>query len=134
MNIIQTGYPVAVSKQLAAIIAQELEASQVDSSSGFIINFRDPDYSAESGGYHPVEIAVDENGRIQYITDFAYVGGGRFAELDKELGFDFSYGKFQQIGREFDIKDGAALYKIWQSNFCSYYEWKVFQVTVQERV
>ena len=131
MNIIQTGYPVAVSKQLVAIIAQELEASCIDASSGFILNFRDPDYSAESGGYHPVEIAVDGHGRIQYITDFAYVGGGRFAELDKELDFDFSYGKFQHMGREFDIKDGAALYKIWQSNFCSYYEWKVFQATVQ---
>ncbi len=133
MNIIQTGYPVAVSKQLAAIIAQELEASQVDASLGFIINFRDPDYSAESGGYHPVEIAVDGHGRIQYITDFAYVGDARYAELDKELDFDFSYGKFQQMGREFDIRDGAALYKIWQANFCSYYKSQVFLVTVQER-
>ena len=133
MNIIQSGYPVAVSKQLVAIIAQELEASQVDVSSGFIINFRDPDYSAESGGYHPVEIAVDENGRILYITDFAYVGGGHYAELDKELDFDFSYGKFQQMGREYPIQKGASLYKIWQSNFCSYYRSQVFEVTVQER-
>lgn len=134
MNIIQTGYPVAVSKQLIAIIVKELEASQVDASSGFIQNFRDPDYSAESGGYHPVEIAVDGNGRIQYITDFAYIGGGRFAELDKELDFDFSYGVFQQIGREYPIQQGASLYKIWQANFCSYYKSQVFQVTVQEKV
>ncbi len=134
MNIIQTGYPVAVSKQLVAIIVKELNTTEVDTSSGFILNFRDPDYSSESGGYHPVEIAVDENGRIQYITDFAYVGGGRFAELDKELDFDFSYGKFQQMGREFPIQQGASLYKNWQANFCSYYKSQVFEVTVQERV
>lgn len=131
MNIQQTGYPVAVSKQLVAIITQELKATEVDISLGFILNFRDPEYSAESGGYHPVEIAVDENGRILYITDFAYVGDARYTELDKELDFDFSYGKFQQMGREYPIQQGASLYKIWQSNFCSYYEWQVFQVTVQ---
>lgn len=131
MNIQQTGYPVAISKQLVAIITQELKATEVDTSSGFIINFRDPDYSAESGGYHPVEISVDTQGRIQYITDFAYVGDGHYAELDKELDFDFCHGRFQHMGREFDIKDGAALYKIWQANFCSYYEWKIFQATVQ---
>jgi len=131
MNIQQTGYPVAVSKQLLAIITKELEASTIDASSGFIINFRDPDYNAESGGYHPVEIAVDAQGRIQYITDFTCYGAGPYAELAKELDFDFSHSLFQHMGREFDIKDGAALYKIWQSNFCSYYEWQVFQATVQ---
>lgn len=132
MNIQQTGYPVAVSKQLVAIIDKELELhNDVDTSSGVIINFRDPDYSAESGGYHPVEICVDALGRIQYITDFAYVGDGHYAELDKELDFDFSYGKFQQMGREYPIQQGASLFKIWQSNFCSYYQSQVFEVTVQ---
>lgn len=112
MNIIQTDYPVAISHQLATIISHELEASGIDTSSGqgFILNFRDPDYSAESGGYHPVEIAVDGQGRIQYITDFAYVGDGHYAELDKELDFDFSYGKFQQMGKEYPIQQGASLY------------------------
>jgi hypothetical protein len=131
MNIQQNDYPVAVSKQLVAIIDQEIEACKVDTSNGVTLNFRDPDYSAESGGYHPVEICVDAQGRIQYITDFAYVGDGHYAELDKELDFDFSYGKFQQMGREYPIKQWASLFKIWQSNFCSYYRRQVFQVSVQ---
>jgi hypothetical protein len=131
MNIIQTGYPVAVSKKLVAIITQEIKDTDIDTSKGFIINFRDPDYSAEQGGYHPVEISVDANGLIQYITDFAYYGNGPHAELVKELDFDFNHGRFQQMGRDFPIRDGAGLFKIWQSNFCSYYEWKVFQSTVQ---
>jgi hypothetical protein len=131
MNITQTGYPVAVSRKLVAIIVKEIEVSEVDTSKGFIINLRDPDYSAEQGGYHPVEICVDANGLIQYITDFAYVGQGPYTELVKELDFDFSHGRFQQMGRDFPTRDGASLYKIWQSNFCSYYEWKVFQATVQ---
>jgi len=131
INIQHTGYPVKISPQLVAIICQELAKSEVDITDGFIINFRDPDYSAESGGYHPVEICVNAEGRIQYITDFAYYGQGLYAELDKELDFDFSYGRFQQMGRDYPIKQGASLFKIWQSNFCSYYRSQVFSVTVQ---
>jgi len=131
MNIQHKGYPVKISQQLVAIISKELAKTEVDTTEGVILNFRDPDYSAESGGYHPVEICVNAEGRIQYITDFAYFGQGPYAELDKELDFDFSYGLFQQMGREYPIKQGASLFKIWQSNFCSYYRSQVFSVTVQ---
>jgi len=131
MNIQHNDYPVNISQQLVTIISKELAKSEVDIAEGFIINFRDPDYSAESGGYHPVEIGVDAKGRILYITDFAYYGQGSYAELDKELDFDFGYGVFQQMGREYPVKQGASLFKIWQSNFCSYYRSQVFQVSVQ---
>ena len=131
MNTQQNSYPVAISQQLVAIIDKEIEACDVDTSKGVILNFRDPDYSAESDGYHPVEICVNAQGRIQYITDFAYCGQGPYTEFDKELDFDLGHGVLQQMGREFPIRDGANLFKIWQSNFCSYYQWQVFQVSVQ---
>ena len=131
MNIQHTGYPVKISQQLVAIIYKELEKFEGDTSEGFIINFRDPDYSSESGGYHPVEICVNGKGRFQYITDFAYVGDGHYAELCKELDFDFGYKVFQHMGREFPIADGAGLYRIWQSNFCYYYQQQVFEVSIQ---
>ena len=71
MNTQQNGYPVAISQQLVAIIDKEIETSNVDTGEGVILNFRDPDYSAESGGYHPVEICVNSQGRIQYITAYS---------------------------------------------------------------
>ncbi|MDO9256331.1 MAG: DUF2787 family protein [Bacteroidales bacterium] len=134
MIIQQTGYPLAISKKLILILNNEIELhSEVDTSSGCIFNFRDPGYSAESGGYHPVEIYIDENGRFQNLTDFAYVGGdGHYAELVKELNFDFSYGLFQHMGRNYPIAQGKGLFEIWQSNFCAYYQNKVFTVTVEE--
>jgi len=132
MIIQKTGYPLSISNRLISILAKEIEQhSEVDTSSGCVLNFRDPDYSAESGGYHPVEICLDENGRIQYITDFAYVGDGHYAELAKELDFDFAYGLFQQMGRDYPISQGAGLFKIWQANFCDYYQHQVYTVTVQ---
>ena len=92
MNIQHKGYPVKISQQLVAIISKELAKTEVDTTEGVILNFRDPDYSAESGGYHPMEIYVNAEGRIQYITDFAYYGQGPYAELDKELDFDLGHG------------------------------------------
>jgi hypothetical protein len=130
MIIQNSGYPLPVSDALVAIIQQEHDKAEIDCSSGFTLNFRDPDYSAESGGYHPVEIAVDGNGRIQYITDFAYYGSGPYAELDKEIDFDFSYNVFQHMGREFPITRGAELFELWQSNFCDYVARQVFEVSV----
>lgn len=133
MQIQNSGYLLPVSDQLVAIIQREIDQSSVDTSSGFTLNFRDPDYSAESGGYHPVEIAVDEQGRILYITDFAYFGSGPYAELDKEIDFDFGYKVFQHMGREFPIERGASLFELWQSNFCDYVERQVFEVLLSSR-
>lgn len=132
MNIQKDGYPLSISNRLIAILNKEIERhSEVDTSSGCILNFRDPDYTAKSGGYHPVDIYLDEQGRFQYFTDFTYVGEGYYAELVIELNFDFAYGLFQQMGREYPIKQGAELFKIWQANFCDYYLNKVYTVTVQ---
>jgi hypothetical protein len=131
MNIQYTGYPVAVSKQLVAIISQERCIRQPEIESGFIINFQDPDYDFQSGGYHPVEIYVNAQGCIQYITDFSYIGNGQFAQLAKELNFDFAKGIFEQMGTVFPIQQGAGLFRLWQANFCAYHKAQVFQSRIQ---
>ncbi len=135
MVIQKAGYPLSVSDQLVLILTHEIEQhGEVDMSSGCTIHFRDPWFSAESGGYHPVEIGLNELGHVQYITNFAYVGVGQQAELVKELDFDFAHGLFQHLGRDFPISDCAELFETWQSNFCAYYLFKVFNVTIQGQV
>lgn len=130
MQIQYKNYPLAVSLQLVNILTAEIDQSGVDGSKGCILNFRDPNYSADSGGYHPVEIMINKEARLQYITDFAYYGYGAHAELSKELDFDFSQGLFQHMGREYPIRQGAGLYRVWQANFCSHYQRSVFKVSV----
>ena len=59
-------------------------------------NFRSPDYSAEAGGVHPVELRRirELHGWVfDYITDFSYQGMGRDTELCKELDFNLSCGE-----------------------------------------
>lgn len=130
MKLITDGCALPINKALIKIIEKEL--SQLEPSQGdfYILNFRDPDYSSETGGFHPVEIMLNEKGIIQYITDFAYVGQGNMTELAKEIDFDFSSGLLEHFGRCYPIEQGKELFDIWQQNFCAYYEMNIFQVTV----
>lgn len=129
MKLIREGYALPIHPALIEIIETELETIDTGDAN-IILNFRDPDYSAETGGYHPVEILLI-NGRIQYITDFAYVGSPPCVELAKELDFDFSLNLFQQGSRDHPIDVGQELFKIWSKNFCHYFRSDVFNVSVE---
>ena len=94
------------------------------------INFRDPKYSADTGGYHPAEIRIT-NGQIEYITDFCYVGLGQDTELVKEIDFDFGVRVFGQIySPDRPIAKGSDLFQIWQANFLAYIDMQIFTITL----
>ncbi|EDM25795.1 hypothetical protein LNTAR_15302 [Lentisphaera araneosa HTCC2155] len=94
------------------------------------INFRDPNYSAERGGFHPVEIMIDERELIQYITDFSYLGRGAYPDLSKEIEFDFRNQIFCHLQREYALQDGAQVFKLWQANFVAYNDLGAYQIEV----
>ena len=125
-------YPVAVSKKLVEILQKHLNEADKNLAEGDMvtISFRDPDYSAEKGGYHPVEVGILDSGRIQYITDFAYFGCVPFCELAKCMDFDFAWGKYQDPYTYQDITAAKGLYRTFQANFCGYYDMGIYQVTV----
>jgi len=122
MDINYKDLALPVSKRLTAALTEELGDTSV-STSAITLNFRDPSYSAETGGFHPVEIRLERRGDafdIIYITDFAYIGIGPFAELVKELDFDFQSGVFQNLHGIFPIETGYDIYRIWEGNFLHY--------------
>lgn len=107
--------------------------------SAITINFRDPNYSAESGGFHPVEVRLEkemnaehgEQWRLCYITDFSYVGIGYMAELTKELDFDFDSGIFQHLMGITPLEQARESYQVWENNFLVYsLGVKAYQVTL----
>ena len=68
-----------VPEQLTAILNGEL--TNIDNAepgiNGITFNFQDDDYSAELGGFHPVEVRVVNSENLwtfEYITDFSYQG------------------------------------------------------------
>ena len=132
MKIKADGYALPIKKALINILEKEINKINCEDSQSVILNFRDPTYSVTEGGYHPVEIMLNEQGVIQYITDFAYVGSGEMAELAKELDFDFSSGLLEQMGRCYPIENAWELFPIFQQNFCAYYDMEIFQVTASQ--
>ena len=130
MIVQHEGYVLPVTKALTTILQQVIDPSNSDTHSGIVLNFRDPCYSAEHGGYHPVEMALNERGKILYITDFCYAGQPPFHELVKELDFDLHMQCFQHMGRDYPIAAGVDMYRLWESNFRSYFAAGVYQPKV----
>ena len=126
MQIQKENYPLPVSKRLIDILTREIGQVIVSTDNGVCINFRDTSYATERGGFHPVEIAIDPDGRIRYVTDFAFVGRPPMVDLVKEIDFDFSQGIFEHFGTCYPIRQGGQLFRIWQSNFCDYWKMGVF--------
>jgi hypothetical protein len=78
------------------------------------INFRDPDYSAMQGGFHPVEIHVSSDGLLETVTDFAYFGTPPFVELGIELDWCFIEPKyFRQFDSMYELVVGKSLFYLW---------------------
>ena len=119
-------YPFMLDPGFVQLLNKLLEEKSANE--GIIFNFRDPSYSANSGGFHPVEICVNANGVLQYVTDFAYFGMP--PKLEKELDFDFSMNVFQQFGQDHDLVVGQGLFRLYTQNFCAYYEMGVYELTV----
>ncbi|HBN6185421.1 TPA: DUF2787 domain-containing protein [Vibrio parahaemolyticus] len=99
-------------------------------------NFKDTSYSAESGGWHPVEIRIEQdNGQWHfcYITDFSYVGYP-YPELAKEVDFDFANGEaaFLYMPPQ-SISDTNVIdfYQMWELNFMTYLHMDVYdEITI----
>ena len=106
MRIQMYGYPLAVGHLFGTILGVEIAKADVRPETGACIMFRDSSYSAETGGFHPVEVAVGSDGRIRSIADFSYGGMAPAAELVKELEFDFMNNRFTQYGMVYPHRQG----------------------------
>lgn len=133
MHILSEGLALPVSQKFTKAITVMLNEKGMSGDS-VTINFRAPTYSAERGGFHPVEIRLEwqnNTWHLCYITDFAYVGSGPYAELTKDLDFDFQAGVFQNLFGVFPIEQATDMYQIWEGNFLYYWlELEAFKVSI----
>ncbi len=129
---ITSSYP-PVSEKLKTLLQREVEAfwqqnPAMSGSESLTMNFRDVSYSAESGGYHPVEIMIlkrtESQYAIQYLTDFAYMGNV-YPELERNVDFDVANGQafIAPLGwQDCNNKQVSEFYSLWESNFLAYLE------------
>ena len=107
-----------------------LKDTSLNGSGIVALNFRDPTYSATEGGYHPVEIHVDNSGNLLCLTDFAYFGMAPMVELGIELDWSFDQDYFRQFDNMYDLECGRGLLGLYLANFTAYYMSGVYQVEV----
>ena len=130
------GISLPVSQALLALLSQEAERTDLDLGrcTQLTFNFRNPGYSAEQGGVHPVEIRLVrglDDWLFDYVTDFSYQGLGQDAELCKELDFNFLDGEHTMLGwGPLRLAEARELFDIWQSNFIAYCRLECFSITV----
>lgn len=124
----------AVPERLTAILNSELtDIDNVEPGiNGITFNFSDDDYSAERGGFHPVEVRIinsDNLWMFEYITDFSFQGA--YPELVKDIDVCFLTGQIYTLYSGCLQGDSAReLIDLFLSNFISYVEANIFTVTV----
>ena len=112
------------------VINSVMRSSDAANDSGVILNFRDPTYSAENGGFHSVELSLSPSGDLLYLTDFAYFGTPPFAELGIELDWNFERDSFRQFDCFYDLECGRGLLGLYTKNFVAYHKGGVYEVEV----
>jgi len=70
MNIHLPEPSYTLNPALITILNNEMQKSRSRSNDNghIIFNFRDPQYTPEQGGFHPVEIMLNASGKITYMT------------------------------------------------------------------
>lgn len=128
MNIEFSRCCISISPELYHYISSLVKRESITPDTTQItVNLRDTSYSVSAGGYHPVEFSFQKNESndtwsLRYITDYCYYGSP-YAELVKEVDFDFSAGTLYLLNApSMFIKRSTVrgFYRKWESNFLAY--------------
>lgn len=71
MNISSTNLLLPVSDKLTDLIKEALKGKDFTNKTRATLNFRDPDYSAEKGGFHPEYLLFaifEQKSRVSYSS------------------------------------------------------------------
>lgn len=132
----QTGLTLPVSQRFHKYIRTLAEQNRLsEMTSAIVLNFRDPDYSSSSGGFHPVEMRfIHREGQwfFDYVTDFSYMGQV-YPELEKDTDFSWSGGYvYHHLAGDIERPEQCDLWTLWENNFMEYLAMGVYQVTVTQ--
>ena len=132
----QSGLSLPISQAFSTILKSVISLpSKIEvNHHAVILNFRDPQYTAESGGFHPVEIRLircNDGWQFDYLTDFSFMGAV-WPELEKEMDISWSQEYvWHYLMGDLDPEEGGSLFELWQRNFIQYWKMKIYTVSVQ---
>lgn len=117
------------------IVSKEIAFSECfsDKAKSLTLNFKDPEYGPEAGGFHPVEVRLEKhtnNWQFEYVTDFSYQGNV-YPELVKEIDICFSSKRvFHLLVGWLNHHEAKELFALFISNFVEYYRTGCYQVSI----
>ncbi|MCL1115467.1 DUF2787 domain-containing protein [Shewanella basaltis] len=130
---IDTNQEPAMPQPFYHLLIQELEDVSPKEANAITLYFRDPDYSPEQGGFHPVEVRLEKQlnqWRLVYVTDFAF-HGFPYPELIKDIDICFNSKQvYSSIGGWINHDEAKELIELFSDNFTSYHHMDVYQVQV----
>jgi hypothetical protein len=135
LQLVQKDYDLKLPPKLLLILQAEIDKAGIPEASAAYIHFRDKSgYTAEHGGFRPVEIYINEAGIIQYITEFCYVGTPPMEELAKSADFDLSQSVYQDLSGCYPLKssDVRSFWKLWVGNFIEYHKMDIYTLETKE--
>ncbi|MBV7315422.1 DUF2787 domain-containing protein [Shewanella sp. NIFS-20-20] len=114
------------------LLEQQLQSLTPKEANVITLNFRDPDYSAESGGYHPVEVRLEKQQdywRLVYVTDLAY-HGHPYPELVKDIDICFNSKQVYSVFSGWiSQQEGQELIDLFSHNFVAYHQMGAYQIS-----
>jgi hypothetical protein len=125
----------SIPEKLYLLVSADLEQVEIPTAdiSVITLNFRDLYYSADLGGYHPIELRLKRHKQawhLIYITDFSFQGVP-FPELTKEINICFITQRvFSLFGGWLHDKNGNELVTTFINNFIEYHEMNVYQTSI----
>ncbi len=128
---------ITVPLQLHSILNFELAKIEIPAPNlcALTFNFRDPNYTADKGGYHPVELRIEKHNDLWhfiYVTDFSYQGYP--AELVKEIDVCFETKRvYSLFGGWLNQRNAKELIKLFIRNFIEYHAMDIYQTKISFR-
>ena len=124
----------ALPKAIYSMLTTELSKVRLKPDiTAIVLNFRDKSYSADNGGFHPVEIRLsklNDSWQLVYVTDFAY-HGCPYPELVKEIDICFTRKQVYHLyGGWLNKQAGSELIQLFIDNFIEYHNMGVYVVEI----
>ncbi|MEN6375075.1 MAG: DUF2787 family protein [Smithella sp.] len=120
--------PWAIDERLRILLQREVDSFNIEGNRGVLLNYRDPDCDHDNRDFHPVEIALDADGSIKCISDFALYGTPPSEVRGESIDFDFGLKEFHHFSEGYHIEEGQDLYKLWEQDFLRHYEMSVYRL------
>jgi hypothetical protein len=130
MRLDTESFPLSITPKLKNILEEEIGVADVPVGKGLLLTFEEPNESPAKECYHPVEVALEADGKILHITDYAYIGRSPYEERIQFLDFDASADLFKHAPMVFPLEEGAEDFVRWQHAFCVHYRMGVFRVRI----